>query len=76
MKKRSLNISGHPTSITLEDEFWLALKDEARGRDMSVNELAAWIDQQRSKENPAPNLSSAIRLFILRSLQGRTPQKN
>ncbi|MCB9989285.1 MAG: ribbon-helix-helix domain-containing protein [Rhodospirillales bacterium] len=61
MKKRSIKIAGHATSITLEDEFWEALKDIAARRDMSMNALIAEIDETRATEN----LSSALRLYVL-----------
>jgi len=67
MKKRSVNILGHETSITLEDEFWQVFKTEAAARDISLNKLIAEIDGQRGKNN----LSSAIRLYILKTLQSR-----
>ena len=68
MKKRSVNILGHQTSITLEDEFWDALKYEAQQNGLSVNALIAEIDEKRA----AKNLSSAIRLYILEKLQSRS----
>lgn len=60
MKKRSVLISGHPTSVSLEEEFWEALKEVARRRNLSVNALIEAIDAERSG-----NLSSAIRVHIL-----------
>ncbi|NYZ15745.1 ribbon-helix-helix domain-containing protein [Azospirillum sp. RWY-5-1] len=60
MKKRSVLISGHPTSVSLEEEFWDALKEVARRRNLSVNALIEAIDATRSG-----NLSSAIRVHIL-----------
>ena len=68
MKKRSITISGHQTSITLEDEFWAALKTLAAQRGVSVNRLIAEIDAARGAEN----LSSALRVYILKSLQDPT----
>ncbi|MAF97519.1 MAG: aryl-sulfate sulfotransferase [Micavibrio sp.] len=68
MKKHSVNILGHETSITLEDEFWSALKKEAAHRGLSLNKLIAEIDEART---PETNLSSAIRLYILNKLQER-----
>ena len=62
-----MNILGHQTSITLEDEFWDALKYEAQQNGLSVNALIAEIDEKRA----AKNLSSAIRLYILEKLQSR-----
>ncbi|WP_431857736.1 ribbon-helix-helix domain-containing protein [Azospirillum sp.] len=66
MKKRSVLIAGHPTSVSLEEEFWDALKAEAAARGVSVNALIEEIDAGRTG-----NLSSAIRVFILTALQRR-----
>jgi predicted DNA-binding ribbon-helix-helix protein len=60
--KRSVVITGHKTSITLEDEFWKGLREIAHERDMTPSELVAAIDADRQ----SANLSSAIRLFVLR----------
>lgn len=67
MKKHSVNIHGHHTSITLEDEFWTAFKELAREQGLSLNKLIAQIDDTRGEQN----LSSAIRLYILKTLQQR-----
>ena len=66
MKKRSVLIAGHPTSVSLEEEFWDALRAEAAARGLSVNALIEEIDAGR-----AGNLSSAIRVFLLGELQRR-----
>lgn len=62
--KRSLAIAGHRTSISLEDAFWQGLRQLAEERKLSVAALVAEIDAARG----ASNLSSAIRVFVLRSL--------
>ena len=67
MKKRSINILGHQTSITLEEEFWVELKTLAGKRNLSLNKLIAEIDKKRGLSNN--NLSSAIRIYILNSLK-------
>jgi predicted DNA-binding ribbon-helix-helix protein len=59
--KRSVVISGHKTSVSLEDAFWKALRKIAGGRDMTLSDLVASIDAERQHAN----LSSAIRLFVL-----------
>lgn len=59
--KRSIVISGHKTSVSLEDEFWQGLKEIVRGRSVTLSDLVADIDTGR----PYGNLSSAIRLFVL-----------
>ena len=68
MRKRSINIYGHQTSITLEDEFWSALKKEAEKRGLSLNKIIAEIDDARDEST---NLSSAIRLYVHKTLQER-----
>jgi len=59
--KRSIVITGHKTSVSLEDAFWSGLKDIASSRNMTLSELVASIDVDRRQGN----LSSAIRLFVL-----------
>jgi predicted DNA-binding ribbon-helix-helix protein len=58
--KRSIVIRGHKTSVSLEDEFWNALKVIAGERLAHLSDLVAAIDGQRQHSN----LSSAIRLFV------------
>lgn len=65
MKKRSVRILGHRTSISLEEPFWIALKREADIKGLSLNALIAHIDEKRALDTPECNLSSAIRLYIL-----------
>ncbi len=60
VRKRSILISGHPTSVSLEAAFWDALRDIARRRGCSVNALVETVDQGRTG-----NLSSALRVFVL-----------
>ncbi len=60
--KRSLVIAGHRTSVSVEEPFWEELKRIAAGRGISVAALIAEIDQLRKRQN----LSSAIRVFVLR----------
>lgn len=67
MKKRSVRIAGHATSISLEEEFWDALKDIAKHHGKSASTLISEIDEGRGEVN----LSSALRLFILRDMQRR-----
>jgi predicted DNA-binding ribbon-helix-helix protein len=62
--KRSLTISRHRTSLSLEPEFWQALREAARKRQMSLAALVSEIDQTRGERN----LSSAIRVWILKDL--------
>ena len=70
--KRSLTIARHRTSVTLEDEFWEALGALARADGKSVAALVGEIDQRRSAiRSDQPNLSAAIRLYVLERMRGR-----
>ena len=62
MKKISVSLSGHQTSITLEPEFIDVLKRIANARGVSVASIISDIDNTRT---PDSNLSSAIRVWIL-----------
>jgi predicted DNA-binding ribbon-helix-helix protein len=64
--KRSLTLSGHRTSVSLEAAFWDEFRRIAAGREQSVNELASELDARRS---PPASLASAIRLFVLREIK-------
>lgn len=66
VKKRSILINGHRTSVSLEDAFWDVLKKIAAARNVSLNQLVTEIDHARSD-----SLSSAIRVFVLKQAQNR-----
>jgi predicted DNA-binding ribbon-helix-helix protein len=59
--KRGIMIDGHKTSTSLEDQFWQALREIAKERGSTLQDLVANIGADRRKGN----LSSAIRVFIL-----------
>ena len=67
LKKRSVRVSGHDTSITLEEPFWQALQDIAQEKQCSLNQLISLIDEDRKSHN----LSSATRVYILQHLQNK-----
>jgi predicted DNA-binding ribbon-helix-helix protein len=67
--KRSVRIAGHRTSVTLEPEFWDALKDIAREAGLSLNALIARIDAERLPATA--NLSRAVRLYVLQHYKKR-----
>jgi predicted DNA-binding ribbon-helix-helix protein len=66
MRKRSITIRGHQTSITLEDAFWDELSALANARKLSLSALVAEIDKARGTPG---NLSSALRLHVLEALK-------
>lgn len=69
MRKISVVIANrHQTSISLEDEFFEELGRIAATEGKSLNVLITEIDRTRNQNN----LSSAIRIYILKDLQHRT----
>lgn len=66
MMKRSIRIARHNTSLSLEPEFWAELKDIAAQDGISLNKLVEQVDADR-----AGNLSSALRLYVLKRLKER-----
>jgi predicted DNA-binding ribbon-helix-helix protein len=73
MRKRSVTIDGHRTSVSLEDAFWTELSAIATRRGLSLNGLVAEIDHNRGDgRGSTGNLSSALRLYVLDDLKART----
>ncbi|MGG9999869.1 ribbon-helix-helix domain-containing protein [Pseudovibrio ascidiaceicola] len=68
LKKRSITLHGHRTSITLEPEFWAGLEDFARSQGKNITATIASIDDERNPEN---NLSSCIRVAVLKHFQSQ-----
>lgn len=66
--KRSIVVEGHKTSVSLEDEFWNALKEIAAERKETLSEVVSHIDGDRTQGN----LSSSIRLFVLEHYRSRS----
>ncbi|WP_339928758.1 ribbon-helix-helix domain-containing protein [uncultured Brevundimonas sp.] len=61
LKKRSVMLSGHATSVALEPEFWVILDRIADARGLSHAALLAWVDETRGRQP----LASACRLLAL-----------
>ena len=69
LKKRSFALSGHRTSVALEDEFWAVLEQEARDSRISLAGLVGKVDSARGERN----LASALRLHALMVVSGKNP---
>ena len=67
LKKRSILLAGHATSLALEPEFWAVLDEMAAAEGLSLAGLIARLDQTRAEAPPA----SACRVAALRFAQGR-----
>jgi predicted DNA-binding ribbon-helix-helix protein len=65
LRKRSVSLSGHATSIALEPEFWTEVERLAAEAQMPLSAYVALIDQGRA----GGNLASALRLAVLRALR-------
>ena len=69
MKKRSISLYGHQTSVALEPEFW-AVIDAAVAK--SGKSFAAFIrtrDDERMEGGPKRNLASHLRVWCLGHVQ-------
>ena len=61
LKKRSISLAGHGTSLALEPEFWAALEAMAAARGVGLAALISAIDAKRA----ARPLASACRVAAL-----------
>lgn len=61
LRKRSLSLAGHATSVALEPEFWAVLEAMAAARGLSLAALVRQLDEARG---PRP-LASALRVAAL-----------
>ena len=71
MKKHSVQLSGHATSVCVEDIFWQTLNELAKEKHISLRQLLIQIDNTHMG-----NLSSAIRVFVLKELLQKVKQNN
>jgi predicted DNA-binding ribbon-helix-helix protein len=67
-EKHSLTLHGHRTSVSLEPDFWDALREIATAEGKPVATLAAEIDAAR---HPETGLATALRLHVLRHFRHR-----
>ncbi|MEL6876559.1 MAG: ribbon-helix-helix domain-containing protein [Pseudomonadota bacterium] len=63
--KRSVQIAGHKTSISLEPVFWDMLRDAAEAEGVPINALVARIDEERIAAETPPGLAGAIRIWLV-----------
>ena len=73
--KRSILINGRKTSVSLENEFWDALREIAERENVAISALVEVINQGRDNIN----LSSAIRVFVFnhfRPINGKEAKQN
>lgn len=68
--KRSIEIAGHKTSISLEPVFWNMLKSAAAQEGLPLNALVARIDARRLEAQVPPGLASALRVWLAARAEG------
>jgi predicted DNA-binding ribbon-helix-helix protein len=77
LRRHSLRIAGHATSISIEDEFWQEITQAAKDDGISVARLVETVDRARidnasiisDGSTPPPSLSGALRVYVLKRLQ-------
>lgn len=63
--KRSVQIEGHKTSISLEPVFWDMLRTAAKTEGVPINALVARIDEERIRAEHPCGLAGAIRIWLV-----------
>ena len=66
--KRSVEIAGHKTSVSLEPLFWDMLKRAAVREGVPLSALIARIDEQRIRVPAPPGLAGAIRVWLVTNI--------
>ncbi|MEQ1551995.1 ribbon-helix-helix domain-containing protein [Sphingorhabdus sp.] len=72
--KRSVTISGHQTSISLEPLFWDMLKAASEETGLAVNALVAAIDNERLASPTPSGLAGAIRIWLVERLRAKSAE--
>ncbi len=75
LRKRSLTIARHRTSLALEPIFWRALDSEANDRKLSLAALISEIDRERATAELPISLASASRVHVVSQLLNKLDQQ-
>ena len=68
--KRSVEIAGHKTSVSLEPVFWELLREAAAREGLPLSALVARIDEERIRAATPPGLAGAIRIWLVTQKSG------
>ena len=68
---RSVEVSGHKTSVSMEEPFWQALREIATAGGLTLRTLISLVDEKREQGN----LSSALRVFVLEHFHANIPKE-
>ena len=66
LKKRSISLKGHATSVALEPEFWAVLETMASTREMTLPALVEELDAARARR-PRASMCRVASLTWLRA---------
>ena len=69
MRKKSISLKGHRTSIALEPVFWEELEEAAKEAALTLPALIDGVDRRRLTQTPAPGLASALRVYVVNRLR-------
>lgn len=67
VRKRSIDVAGKTTSVSLEEEFWAELRAAAASQGLTMEQLVAGVEAGRTHNNR----SSALRIYALRWAKGK-----
>lgn len=73
MKKRSISLYGHQTSVALEPEFWAVIDSAIREADQSFASFIRARDDERVEGGVSQNLASYLRVWCLQTVAKQTP---
>lgn len=62
----NIMVNGRRTSVRLEKEMWMAIKDIAKNENCSIHDLCTAVAQRKK---PDTSLTAAIRVFIMAYFQ-------
>lgn len=68
LKKRSVSLYGHQTSLALEEEFWAVIDAHLKKSGQSFARFIRELDDKRLEETPNQNLASYLRVWVLKSV--------
>ena len=76
LRKRSVTLAGHRTSLSVEQVFWDELKSLAAEEKTSLQSLIERLDQERIREGGTTiSLSGAIRVHVVERLRQKLREK-
>jgi predicted DNA-binding ribbon-helix-helix protein len=74
MKKRSISLYGHQTSVALEPEFWAVIDKTVEESGQSFASFIRERDDERMEGGPTRNLASHLRVWCLKAVHPKNKQ--